>query len=128
MTEAMIRTAAEAATDAVFDSGRGIYTNVVGTGEHTQLIWARYEPGASYTLHTHPHEQFSVLLQGRLRLTVGDEVRDIGPGDMWYAPANVAHGGEILGGEAVVFVDVYGPPSERILDYVNRMRAPSDGP
>ena len=121
--EAMIRTAAEAATDAVFDSGRGIHTNVVGTGERMQLIWARYEPGASYTLHTHPHEQFSVLLQGRLRLTVGDEVRDIGPGDMWYAPANVAHGGEILGEEAVVFVDVYGPPSERILDYVDQMRA-----
>ena len=100
MTEAKIHTAAEAATDAVFDSSRGIRTNVVGTGEHLQLIWAKYEPGASYTLHAHPHEQFSVLLQGRLRLTVGDEVRDIGPGDMWYAPANVVHGGEILGEEA----------------------------
>ena len=128
MSTAKIRTGAEAATDAVFDSGRGIHTNVVGTGEHLQLIWAKYEPGASYTLHTHPHEQFSVLLQGRLRLTVGDDVRDIGPGDMWYAPANVVHGGEILGEEAVVFVDVYGPPSDRILDYVNRMRAPGDSP
>ena len=35
---------------------------------------------------------------------------------MWYAPANVAHGGVILGDEAALFVDVYGPPSERILD------------
>lgn len=58
MTEAMIRTVAEAATDAVFDPNRGIHTNVVGTGEHLQLIWARYEPGASYTLHTRRHEQF----------------------------------------------------------------------
>ena len=118
-----IRTATQAAEDAVFDADRGIHTSVVGTGEHLQLIWARYEPGARYTLHAHPHEQFSVLLHGRLRLTVGDEVRDIGPGDMWYAPANVAHGGEILGEEAVVFIDVYGPPSERILHYVEQVRA-----
>ena len=33
------------------------------------MIWARYEPGASYDLHAHPHEQFSVLLNGRLRVT-----------------------------------------------------------
>ena len=122
MPKAKIRTAAEAAEDAVFDADRGIHTNVVGTGEYLQLIWARYEPGATYALHTHSHEQFSVLLQGRLRLTVGDEVRDIGPGDTWYAPANVAHGGEIVGEEAVVFIDVYGPPSDRILRYVEQMR------
>ena len=121
-----IRTAAEAAQDAVFDADRGIHTNVVGTGDHLQLIWARYEPGASYGLHTHPHEQFSVLLQGRLRLTVGDDVREIGPGDMWYAPANVAHGGEILGDEAVVFIDVYGPPSERIVHYVAQIQGRAD--
>ena len=40
-----------------------------------------------------------------------------------YAPANVAHGGEILGGEAVVFIDVCGPPSERIRRCVAQMRA-----
>ena len=73
-------------------------------------------------MHTHPHEQFSVLLQGRLRLTVGDEVRNIGPGDMWYAPANVVHGGELLGEEAVVFIDIYGPPSDTILEYVQRLQ------
>ncbi|MCY3812084.1 MAG: cupin domain-containing protein [Gammaproteobacteria bacterium] len=127
MSTPEIRTAAEAAAAAVFDADRRIHTSVVGTGEHLQLIWARYEPGASYDLHTHPHEQFSVLLQGRLRLTVGDEVRDIGPGDMWYAPANVTHGGEILGDEAVIFIDVYGPPSERILRYVGQLRAAGGG-
>ena len=128
MTTAKIRTDAEMAGGAVLDADRGIHTNVVGTGEHLQLVWAKYEPGASYTMHSHPHEQFSVLLQGRLRLTVGDEVRDIGPGDTWYAPANVAHGGEILGDDAVVFIDIYGPPSERIVDYVEQIRSASDRP
>ena len=112
----------DAATAATFDAGRHIHTNVVATGEHMQLVWARYEPGATYSMHTHSHEQFSVLLQGRMRLTVGAEVREIGPGDMWHAPANVPHGGEIVGDEAVVFIDIYGPPSRTILDYVERLR------
>ncbi|MYB35826.1 MAG: cupin domain-containing protein [Gammaproteobacteria bacterium] len=117
----------EAARAAMLDAKRHIHTNVLATGEHMQLIWARYELGAEYTLHTHEHEQFSVLLQGRMRLTVGDEVREIGSGDMWHAPANVPHGGEIVGDEAVVFVDLYGPPSATILDYVERLRSRASG-
>ena len=112
----------DAAKAATFDAGRHIHTNVVATGEHMQLVWARYEPAATYSMHTHSHEQFSVLLQGRMRLTVGAEVREIGPGDMWHAPANVPHGGEIVGDEAAVFIDIYGPPSRTILDYVERLR------
>ena len=55
-------------------------------------------------------------------LTVGDEVRDIGPGDMWYAPANVKHGGEILGDEPVVFIDVYAPPSRTIAQWAENKK------
>ena len=127
MPSPRILSAAEAADMAAFDAPRRIHTHVIATGERMQMIWARYEPGASYTLHTHPHEQFSVLLQGRLRLTVGDEVRNIGPGDMWYAPANVVHGGELFGEEAVVFIDIYGPPSGTILEYVKRLRKSTGG-
>lgn len=86
------------------------------TGEHMHLIRAVYEPGATYELHSHPHEQFSLLLSGRLLLTVGDETREIGPGDGWYAPAGVAHGGEVLGDEQAVFIDVYSPATTWILD------------
>jgi quercetin dioxygenase-like cupin family protein len=70
----------------------------------------------------------SVVLRGRMRLTVGDEVREVGPGDMWYAPANVMHGGEILGDEALEFVDVYGPPSKSqwVLDMLERTRAQTE--
>ncbi len=126
MTATRIFTGREAADGAAFDRGRHIHTNVVATGEHLQLVWARYEPPARYSMHTHPHEQFSVLLQGRLRLTVGGEVREIGPGDMWHAPPNVPHGGEIVGEEAVVFIGIYGPPSGTILDCVERLRSAAD--
>ena len=85
------------------------------SGEHMHLIRAVYEPGSIYPMHSHPHEQFSLLLSGRIRLTVGEESREIGPGDGWYAPAGVPHGGEILGEEEAVFIDVYSPATRWIL-------------
>ena len=60
------------------------------TGEHMHLIRAVYEPGATYEMHSHPYDQFSLLLSGQLLLTVGDETREIGPGDGWYAPSRRA--------------------------------------
>ncbi len=86
------------------------------TGEHMHLIRAVYEPGTTYPMHSHPHEQFSLLLSGRLLLRVGDETREIGPGDGWYAPADVPHGGEVLGGDPAVFIDVYSPATAWILE------------
>ena len=93
------------------DQYPGIRAKIVD-GKNMQLVWAEFQPGSVYPLHTHEREQFSFMLSGRMRLTVGEEVSEIGAGDMWYAPGNVVHGGEILGDEPVVFVDVYSPPAE----------------
>ncbi len=82
--------------DTVHWDDDGLDAQIV-TGEHMHLIRAAYAPGSTYEMHSHPHEQFSLLLSGRIRLTVGEESREIGPGDGWYAPAGVPHGGEILG-------------------------------
>ena len=117
-----IFTAAEVEANADFISDRKVHTAIPATGERCQLLWAKFEPGGTYELHSHPHEQMSVVVSGRMRLTVGDEVRDIGPGDMWYAPANVKHGGEILGDEPVVFIDVYAPPSRTIAQWIENKK------
>ena len=117
-----IFSAAEAEANSDFIRDRKNHTALLVTGESCQLVWAKFEPGGTYQLHSHPHEQMSVMVSGRMRLKVGDEVRDIGPGDMWYAPANVQHGGEILGEEPVVFIDVYAPPAEWIAQWIEENR------
>ena len=55
-------------------------------GENMQLIWAEFQPGSRYELHSHEREQFSFMVSGRMKLTLGDE--------------------------PVVFFDVYSPPAE----------------
>lgn len=107
--------------DGVHWDAEGIDAQIV-TGEHMHLVRAVYDPGTTYEMHSHPHEQFSLLLSGRLRLTVGDETREIGPGDGWYAPADVPHGGEVLGDEPAVFIDVYSPATAWILDVFAQAR------
>ena len=118
-----IFTAAEVEANSDFISDRKVHTAIPATGESCQLLWAKFEPGGTYELHSHPHEQMSVIVSGRMRLTVGEEVREIGPGDMWYAPANVKHGGEILGDEPVVFIDVYAPPSSTIDKWIENNKS-----
>ena len=66
------------------------------------------------------------MVSGCMHLTVGDEVRDIGLGDMWYTPANGEHGGEILGHEPVNFIDVYAPPAQWITKWIEENQKPTD--
>ncbi len=106
-----IITLSEADAASKFYPGMKVWHRVLATGAQQELIWAKFEPDGHYPLHFHPWEQSSIVVQGRMRLTVGDEVREVGPGDMWFAPANVPHGGEILGDEPVIFIDVYAPSS-----------------
>ena len=79
----------------------GNQTQII-SGNNMHLLRAVFEPGAVYPMHSHPHEQFSVLLSGQILLTVGEEVREIGAGDGWYAGCHVPHGGKILGDEPAV--------------------------
>ena len=123
MSSKYILTAARAEADSVFEPEMRVHSSLLTHGEHVQLIWAKFEPGGTYPMHSHSHEQISVMLQGRMRLTVGEEVEEIGPGDIWYAPANVPHGGQLLGDEPVVFVDVYAPPSASINEFLEHLRS-----
>ncbi len=93
------------------------------TGDELQLVWAIFQPGGQYETHSHPHEQFSFMVQGRMCLRVGGQEKLVGPGDIWYAPPNVVHGGDILGEEPVIFVDVFHPVREDVLEEMRLKRA-----
>lgn len=106
-----IVTLAEANAAAMFYPDMQVWFTNLATGTHQELNWVKFVAGSTYPLHSHPYEQTSIVVQGRMRLTVGDEVREVGPGDMWFASANMPHGGETLGDEDVIFIDLYSPPS-----------------
>ena len=107
-----IVTLEEANASAKYRPEKDVWVNRLIMGQHQELNWTRFEPGSKYPMHLHPYEQVSVVIKGRMKLTVGEEVREVGPGDMWHSSADVPHGGDILGNEPVIFIDVYSPASE----------------
>ena len=85
-------------------------------GEKMMMVLNATLPGHTVPTHSHPHEQFSFMIEGKMRLFVGDQEKIVSPGDIWYAPPNVVHGGELLGDAPVIFVDVFTPIREDVLE------------
>jgi quercetin dioxygenase-like cupin family protein len=104
---------ATASDDGYVDALPGIRRRTLTYGSATMLIEFRLDAGAALPVHAHPQEQTGYLVAGRIRLTVGEETRVVGPGDGWSIPAGVPHGGEAL--DDAVAVEVFSPVREDYL-------------
>ena len=58
--------------------------------------------------HSHEHEQLGMCLSGSLVFRVGDETRELGPGETWTISSNVPHEVQI-GPDGAVVIDVFAP-------------------
>lgn len=100
------------------DLGQGIHRVLaegmetrIFPGEQAMLSVVRAAPGAAGSLHSHPQEQWGVLLQGSgVRIQDGVE-HPVGPGDFWRTPGGVEHG-FTAGPEGAVVLDIFAPPRE----------------
>jgi len=91
----------------------GIRRKTLAHGGSTLLTEFRLDAGAVLPVHDHPQEQTGYLVAGVLRLTIGDETRDMSPGDSWSIPGGVPHGGVAL--VDTVAVEVFSPVREDYL-------------
>jgi len=100
------------------DDARGIprklaegITTRVFVGEKVMLSVVRIAPHSTGTVHSHPEEQWGVLLEGEcVRIQGGEEVK-MRAGDFWHTPGNIPHG--IRTGAIGAFVlDIFSPPRE----------------
>ena len=48
--------------------------------------------GAIVPSHSHPHEQFGMLLRGEMQMTIAGETRTVQAGDLYFVPGGVEHG------------------------------------
>ncbi len=76
-------------------------------GEKMAAALIHYPAGSVANPHTHPNEQFQVVMKGKARYRVGDEEKVLGPGEVVLIPANTKHDLEILEDlEVINFKDV----------------------
>lgn len=73
-------------------------------GELIKVGVVTYQEGEGPPPHFHPNEeQFMFVLEGKMRMALGDEEQIIEPGALVHIPRNVRHGVCAVGGPAVFF-------------------------
>lgn len=88
--------------------GEGLTANIF-PGENVMLSVVRVEPHSSGSIHSHPEEQWGVLLEGKCtRIQDGEEV-ECEVGDFWFSPGGSVHGIR-TGDSPAVILDVFSPP------------------
>ena len=61
------------------------------TGSQVEVGRLRFEKGYGAVEHAHPQEQVLIVLEGRIRVTLGDETAELGPFSGFHAEPGVPH-------------------------------------
>ena len=88
-------------------------------GEGAMLNLIRFEPGAVVPLHSHPHEQLGIVLEGMQALVVDGVAHELGPMEAYVLPGGVEHSA-YCGPDGALVLDVFTPVRE---DYRGRWEA-----
>ena len=80
-------------------------------GEQMLLSLVEVDPNSLVPLHTHPHEQGGIIVEGELEMGIDGEVKLLKPGDMYIIPGNVEHYAKALDVKAIA-LDIFSPVRE----------------
>ena len=100
------------------DDAQGIHRKLsegitarVFVGDNAMLSVVRIAPHSTGKVHSHPQEQWGILLEGEcVRIQGGEEVA-MKAGDFWHTPSDVPHGIQ-TGDVGATVLDVFSPPRE----------------
>lgn len=94
--------------DASDDGPHGghVLGQALGAGV-TILAYGNDSPGQGPVLHVHPYDEVFVILEGRARFYVGDQVIDAEAGDVVLGPRGLPHRFENLGPGRLQTLDVH---------------------
>ena len=86
----------------------GVVRQVVH-GRRQTLVRYVYEPGAVFPVHSHPEEQITVVVSGRLAFEIDGRRVELGSGHVAVIPAGVPHGARVVGDETVETYNALSP-------------------
>ena len=92
----------------------GVVRRTLNSGDKTTLVEITLVKGSSVPMHSHPHEQNGYVVRGRVRFRIGDETRELKPGDAYCALGGEEHGVDAL--EDSVCIDIFSPVRDEYLD------------
>jgi quercetin dioxygenase-like cupin family protein len=85
----------------------GVALHAIG-GEQVMLCHVTYEPGTNVARHSHPTaEQVMWIVDGDVTMTVGEETKTLGAGDVVVVNPGVEH--ELYSERGLTFVEALAP-------------------
>jgi quercetin dioxygenase-like cupin family protein len=88
-------------------------------GQHLFVGLNCFEPGQSQKIHVHAgSDKFYLVVSGKARMVVGDEMREVAEGTVVWAPAHLPHGVAEALVRTVMLVAMAPPPASVTLPLV----------
>jgi quercetin dioxygenase-like cupin family protein len=91
----------------------GVRRKIYPPGESLMMMEVHFEKGAEGYLHSHPHEQLSYCLKGRIQFTINGQVTVISQGETIFITSNAEHGVTAL--EPSALLDTFTPLRKDLL-------------
>ncbi|WP_088102793.1 cupin domain-containing protein [Halalkalibacter urbisdiaboli] len=82
-------------------------------GDKLMMMEVEFDTGGIGDEHSHPHEQFTYCLKGKLEFTVAGEKVIVEKGDTLHIPSDVVHG--VIALEPSALLDTFTPLREDLL-------------
>ena len=83
-------------------------------GDSTTLGWVTIQAGSKLPAHHHPHEQITLMLEGKMEMQIGNESFMLEPGTVKVIGSNVPH--SAIAHTDCILIDVFSPVRD---DYRN---------
>ena len=91
----------------------GTKRRIHGCTKNLMMISYEWVKGAKMITHDHEVEQISYVVEGKVKVTIGDETFIAEKGDAYVEPSRIAHCMEAL--EPTVTIEVFAPPRPNFL-------------
>ncbi len=88
----------------------GVLRRTLSYGQRLMVVQVTLDEGVVVPVHSHPNEQITYIIEGRLSMEVGGQTHVLGPGDSLLLPGGVGHGAIAM--EPTLVVDTFSPPRE----------------
>lgn len=88
----------------------GVWRRTLSYGQRLMVVQTTLEEGAVVPVHSHPHEQITYIVEGRLTMEVEGQTHVLGPGHSLLLPGDVEHGATVI--ERTLVIDTFSPPRE----------------
>ena len=83
---------------------------LAGTDTLALRLWDAQQPGEAEPPVARDYETVGYVVSGRVEVTVGETVLDLGPGDSWSVPRGAEHSYRVV--EVLTAVEATSPPAQ----------------